>query len=130
MEVLKLAGSVVALIVAVLFTIVFPGSGIEQIVVLVAGSIFTYFGWDWRTQYLEVKNWVASKTLISIIIVAVPVIGFLVALVFNIDLTAIQILGFSLETIFQWLVGIGGGGFLLGATHAKVKKNKVLKKAA
>lgn len=130
MDVLKLAGSVVALIVAILFTIIFPGSGIEQIVVLVAGSIFTYFGWDWRIQYLEVKNWVASKTLISIIIVAVPVAGFLVSLVFSFDLTTIQVLGFSLETIFQWLIGIGGGGFLLGATHAKVKKNQIYKKAA
>ena len=129
MSLLKLAGSVVALIVAVLFSVVFPGSGAEAIVVVIAGAIFSYFGWDWRTQYLEIKAWVASKTLWSIVIVAVPVIGFLVAIIFGIDLTQVMIFGFSLETIFQWLISIGGGGFLLGATHAKVKK-ETLKKAA
>lgn len=128
-SVLELAGVVVALIVAIVFQFILPGSGAEAIVVLVAGSVFTYFGWDWRTKYLEVKSWMASKTLWSIALVAIPMIGFLASMLFGFSLTETMIFGFPLETIFEWLLGLGGGGFLLGAGHAKVKKVKLLKAA-
>ncbi len=128
-SVLELAGVVVALIVAVVFQFILPGSGAEAIVVLVAGSVFTYFGWDWRTKYLEVKNWMASKTIWSIVIVAVPIVGFLLAAAGILNIEGTVIFGLPLQTIFEWLTGIGGGGFLLGVGHAKAKKVKMLKAA-
>lgn len=127
-SVLELAGVVVALGVAIVFQFILAGSGAEAIVVLIAGTVFTYLGWDWRTKYLEVKNWMASKTLWSVALVAVPMIGFLASMVFGFSLTETMIFSFPLETILEWLLGLGGGGFLLGAGHAKVKKTKLLAK--
>ena len=128
-SVLELAGVVVALIVALVFQFILPGSGAEAIVVLVAGSIFTYFGWDWRIKYLEVKNWMASKTLWAIALAAIPMIGFLLGAAGIINIEEIVIFGFPLQLIFEWLAGIGGGGFILGAGHAKIKKENLRKVA-
>jgi len=130
MQVVKLVGAVVGLIVAVLFAVFFPGSMVEQIIVVVAGAVFSYFGWNWRSQYSEIKSWVQSKTLIAVAIVFVPIAGYLAAIIFSIDLNAISVLGFSLQTIFEWLIQIGGGLFIIGAGHAKVKKEREYKIAA
>lgn len=122
MNAFKLIGALIALIIAGIFTFAFPGSGAEGIVVAVAGAIFTYFGWDWRQQYLDVQAWVKSKTLWGVVIVFVPILGFVIALIFVVDLNTVMIFGFSLKAIFDWLLSMGGGLFLLGAAHAGVKK--------
>lgn len=122
MNALKLIGALIALIVAAVFTFFLPGSGAEGIIVTVAGAVFSYLGWDWRQQYLEIQTWVKSKSLWGVVLVFVPVLGYVIAFIASIDLTAVIIFGFSLENIFQWLLAIGGGLFLLGAAHAKAKK--------
>jgi len=122
MESLKLIGALIALIIAAVFTFFLPGSGAEGIIITVASAVFSYLGWDWRTQYLEIQTWVKSKSLWGVALVFVPVLGYVIAFIFSIDLAAVMIFGFALQNIFQWLLAIGGGLFLLGSAHAKVKK--------
>ena len=121
---IQLIGAVIALVIAAVFTFLLPGSGAEMVVVGIAGSIFSYLGYEWRTTYDEVKNWIASKTIWSTLLVGVPAIILLLSVLLSWDLCAIILIGFALCDIINWLIGLGGGLFIIGITHAKVKKGK------
>lgn len=125
-NILQLIGAIIALIVATIFTLVFPGAGAEAVVVGIAGSIFSYFGYEWRVTYDEVKAWVRSKTIWSVLIVLIPSLVLLAATIFSWDLCAIALpmISVALCDAILWLIRIGGGLFIIGAVHAKVKKKR------
>ena len=123
-NILQLIGAVIALIIASIFTFIFPGAGGEIVVIGIAGSIFSYFGYEWRVTYDEVKSWVQSKSLWGVAIVLVPSLVLLAASIFSWDLCmlSVPVISVPLCDAILWLIRIGGGVFVIGAIHAKVKK--------
>jgi hypothetical protein len=69
----KLIGSIAALIIAFVFTFVFPGSGFEQTLLVIAASIAGQIGLtSWRTDFDLINGWMKSKTIVGALIVIVP----------------------------------------------------------
>jgi len=111
-----------SLLLAFIFVYVFPNSGGETLIVGILGTVFSYFGIDWRLKYSEVKTWVKSKTIWGIALVFFPALAMFI-LPFFIDFDSINFYGHSLKDILVWVITAGGGTFIIGSSHAKIKKD-------
>lgn len=116
MTLLKLLGGIAALVIALVFTFFLPGSGAEQIIVEVLGSLFGVLGLSsWRNNYGTVKTWYQSKTIVSAIFVAVGLIA----------IAAIGFFGLGVPewvtTIITGIITVFGGGTLVGIFDAMKK---------
>lgn len=117
-DLLKPIAFFLALIAAALFTYVFPGSGLEQVIVPFVGSLLGYLGLkSWRDDYGLFKAWFKSKTVVGAFVVVLPVVVFAASSLFNFSLSP------TLNTIFTGLIAVGGGTSLFGIWDA-YKKNK------
>lgn len=114
----KLILSIIALALAFVFTFVYPGSGIESIVVSLLAVVGSYFGINWRKQYDDLRNWFASKTIVGALSVAIPVLIIFLS----------QLFAFALpewvNQLLLYIASAGGLGFLFGAYRA-IEKNKI-----
>lgn len=115
MNLIELIGSLMALVAAFVFAVIVPGSGLETVIIPLAGSIAGHFGLkNWRENYGIAKNWFESKTVIWSSIVAGAVILIVV-------LPLIFMLPEWINYILYGLVTVGGGGTLIGIFDAAEK---------
>lgn len=112
----KLFGAILALVLAIVFTYIAPGSQVESVVLLVISSIGTWLGIDWRKQYDEVKAWLASKTIVGALLVGIPsVIVAAVSL-------GLFVLPPEIIEILTYIASGGGLLFITGVAHAVYRK--------
>jgi hypothetical protein len=117
----KLVGSIAALIIAFVFTFVFPGSGFEQTLIVIAASIAGQIGLtSWRTDFDLINGWMKSKTIVGALIVVIPAI-------------IVVLLPFVWAAAPAWVlyvlgaISVGGGGTVIvgilnaPSTSAEVK---------
>lgn len=122
MTLFKLIGGGLALIVAFIFTFVFPGSGAEHIVVQVAAAVLGALGIsNWRVNYGLAKEWYKDKTIVPSILVMVVIIGVTALSFFDVGLSPLVV------AILQGIVVALGGVGLWGIFDAAKLKNDNLK---
>jgi len=115
-ELLRPVAFFLALIGAALFTYVFPGSGIEQVLVPAVGSLLGYMGLKtWRDDYGQFKLWFKSKTVIGALLVVVPVFVLAASILFGFMLPDF------VTSIITGLITVGGGTSITGILHAYIK---------
>lgn len=97
-----------ALIVAALFTFLWPGSGVEGVVVPVVAAIAGALGMsNWREKYGTMKDFFKSKTKTGALLVAVPIIALIL-------LPLLMTVPAWLLTLLGAVAAIGGGSTLIG----------------
>lgn len=109
--------SIVALLLAFTFTFIYPGSGVESMIVPIIAVLGSYFGINWRQQYEDLKNWYSSKTIVGSLVVVIPVLAIFIVNIFGI------IVPEWLHDILFYIASAGGLGFLIGIVRA-IQKNK------
>lgn len=118
MNPVQLIVSLLALVLAFVFVVIFPGSGIEATIIPIIASIAGALGVkNWRDKYAQFKTWYQSKTKLGAIVFSLPVLVLGVVLLFDIQMA---------EWLRNVLIGIataGGIPLILGIVDA-VKTNK------
>lgn len=113
---LQLLLSLIALILAAIFTLFFPGSGLESVIVPLVAAVAGALGLSsWRDKYDAAKEWFKSKTKFGAILTAIAVI----LLVF---LPMFVTVPEFVHTILQIILVGGGGTSLYGIFSAIEKK--------
>jgi hypothetical protein len=123
MDYLKPIAYLSAIVIAFLFVFIFPGSGIENIIIPIIGSLAGGIGLtNWRNNYGQIKDWFKSKTIWGALFSAVPVIASVVVGALNIALPG------WVTTLLASLITIGGGASLIGIISAVNVNNQVVNK--
>lgn len=117
---LKLIGSLAALVIAFVFVFLFPGSGFEETLISLIASVGGALGLkSWRKNYGVIKEWFESKTVLGALIVVVPLLVLVLAPVFSWMLP-----GWAVYLATALIVG--GGGTLFYGIFDAVKQKKSL----
>lgn len=119
MQILKVIGGLIGLIIAFVFVFAIPGAGFELLVVGAVGAIFNALGYtSWRLDYGVIKEWYASKTIWGALMVVMPIIALLAINVFALGLPAWVV------TVLHTLIIAGGGTQIWGIFSAVSKAGK------
>lgn len=110
-----------ALIAAGIFTFLYPGSGVEGVVVPVVAAIAGALGMsNWREKYGQAKDFFKSKTKTGALLVAVPIIALII-------LPLLMTVPGWLLTLLGAVATVGGGSTLIGIIDVLKKPSGAVK---
>lgn len=114
----KLISSIIALALAFVFTYFAPNSNVEQVLIVVLSAVGSYLGINWRMLYTDVKNWLASKTILGAVIFGISAVLLAVT---NLSLVNLPL---EIKDLLYYIVSGSGGLFLIGVGDAIRKNSK------
>ena len=117
---LKPIGYLLALVAGFIFSVFFPGSGIENSLVGLIATVAGLLGiTDWRAQFDNFEGYFKSKTTIGAFLVFIPVLASVV-----IGTLLHVVIPQWAQVLIDWLLTAGGGTALIGIFHANTKAVK------
>jgi hypothetical protein len=117
MNVKSLVAGVIALVIAFLFGFVINDPGTSELVIGLLATVGGFFGiTNFRSTFDSYAEMFKTKTMAGALIVAVPMLGYFIITIFGIEVSE------SIMKFLEYIIQIGGGWLVLGASHALAKK--------